>query len=121
MPGYVPAGKIAASMHTRQKGHLLRTGPYAPMQHTRAPGSAGSHGGHLSKPVYPRTCNAAGAAMRGINWQTLACNCSDAPNGCGRWRARAALLHTPAGIVAAAVTRLRTCWTPRSQPAAASP
>ena len=93
---------------------------YAPMQHTRGPGSVGSHGGHLPKPMYPRTYNADGAAMREITWRTHACNCSDAPNGCGRWRARARLLHTPAGIAAAAVTRLRACCTPRSQLAAAS-
>ena len=39
----------------------------------------------------------------------------------GATRGRAGLLHTPAGIAAAAVTRLRTCWTPRSQLAATSP
>ena len=93
---------------------------YAPMQHTRAPGSVGSIGGHLPKPMYSRKCIADGAAMRENTWQTTACNCSDAPNGCGRWRARAGLLHTPAGIAAAALIRLRACWMPRSQLAAAS-
>jgi len=34
--------------------------------------------------------------------------------------ARAGLLHTPAGIAAAALIRLRACWMPRSQLAAAS-
>jgi hypothetical protein len=62
---------------------------YASMQHTRAPGSVGSTSGHLPKPMYPRECIADGAAMRENTWQTTAYNCSDAPNGCGRWRARA--------------------------------
>jgi hypothetical protein len=34
------------------------------MQHTRAPGSVGSHGGHLPEPMYSRKCIADGAAMR---------------------------------------------------------